>query len=75
MLTALYILGIIVTFVLFCMYDMPTKPDEAVAYLLASILWPAIITICGMMAFLNVIGHGLLFLIGFVSAFHIRKDR
>ena len=75
MLTALYILGIIVTFVLFCMYEMPTKEDEAVTYLLASILWPVVIFICGMMAFLNVIGRGLLFLIGFVSAFHIRKDR
>lgn len=75
MLTALYILGIIVTFVLFCMYEEPTKPDEAVAYLIASIAWPFIIFGCGVFAFLNVIGRGLLFLIGFVSAFHIRKDR
>lgn len=75
MLTALYILGIIVTFVLFCMYEEPKNPSEAVAYLMASIVWPVIIFICGMFAFLNIIGHGLLFLIGFVSAFHIRKDR
>jgi hypothetical protein len=42
---------------------------------MASTVWPAIIFICGMFAFLNIIGRGLLFLIGFVSAFHIRKDR
>ena len=73
--SVLYFIGIATAFCMFCVYEEPKTPGEASAYLIASIVWPVIIFLCSLFAFLNVIGHTLLFLVGFVSALHIKKDR
>lgn len=42
-LTGIYILGIIVTLMLLCKYELPMKPDDAVEYLIVSLAWPLVV--------------------------------